>query len=402
MNQRTGRRRNRLVFLILGAVLGVLGITGAPAGASAPPPPTTPADDTADDTPVNADELTWSVRPTPTDAQPDRPNFQFDLEPGVTLRDSLRIRNYGPEPLPLVIYASDALTTSTGAMDLLPASDAPSDLGAWITLDQTGTVTVPAQSTLDVPFTLTVPANATPGDHSGGIVTSYVSPVDNGNQTVVVDRRLANRVQVRVAGELDPQLTLSDVTVDYQGTPNPFGTGTATVRYTVTNTGNVRLAADQMVTIAGRFGLPGREATLEPLPELLPGNSLTYVAEIPDVWPVLRADATVTLTPTASRAGDTFEADTPAVSTTVTTWAVPWTLLVLLAVVILLPLYSRWSRRRRERQQAQSMQQMMQQTVMMAQVMQATMGQQPAAPQIPPAVPPPPARSSAPDSLSQK
>lgn len=370
----------RSLAILLLTASGLAGHVAEGLVAVAAPLPTQVDDDSAGDDTTES-TLTWSVRPTPTDDQPDRPNFQFDLEPGSTVRDSLRVRNYGTEPLSLTVYPSDALTTATGAMDLLPASETPTDLGAWVMLDGPGNITVPAQDIVDVPFTLTVPPNATPGDHSGGIVTSYVSPADGGDQTVVVDRRLVNRVQVRVAGELDPQLTVSDVTVDYRGTANPFGTGTATVRYTVTNTGNVRLTADQTVRVSGRFGLPGREVVLEPLPELLPGNSLQYVAEVNDVWPVLRANATVSLTPTAARAGDVIDPDTAGVTVTAATWAIPWTFLFLLATVVLLPVWVLWSRRRRTRQHDRVMEQMARQTAMMTQAMQAAMGSQPIPPQ---------------------
>lgn len=86
---------------------------------------------------------------------------------------------------------------------------------------------------------------------------------DDGD-TLAVDRRFGNRVQVRAAGELQPALEVTDLDVSYAGTWNSFGSGTAHVTYTVTNTGNVRLAADQMVSAAGAFGLGGGEVAPDP------------------------------------------------------------------------------------------------------------------------------------------
>lgn len=295
--------------------------------------------------------LTWSVRPTPTAEQPERPNFSYDLEPGTTVRDSIRVRNFDGEPLSLDIYASDALTTPNGALDLLPAGEEPTGVGAWIVLEES-TIEVPSQEFVDVPFTMTVPDGAEPGDHTGGIVTSFVSQAtgDDG-QPLAVDRRLGNRVQVRAAGELRPALEVTDLEVTYSGTWNPFGSGTAHVTYTVTNTGNVRLAADQLVSAEGLFGLGGGEVAPDPMPELLPDNSLSFSVEVPGVWPTFRTSGSVQLQPIPTREGNVFDPDTTPTAASASTWAVPWTQLALLLLLVGGPFTLRWVRRRRRRRE---------------------------------------------------
>lgn len=360
--RRSGPAARRIPTAALAGMLCVLAALGSPASAQETDEPTE-QEGTADGT------LTWSVRPTPTDEQPDRPNFSYDVEPDDVIQDSIRVRNFGTEPLPLEIYASDAITTDSGAIDLLPAGEEPTAVGRWIVLSA-AQIEVPAQSFVDVPFAMAVPAGAESGDHVGGIVTSYRSRATSGGQQVVLDRRLGSRVQVRVGGELEPMLEISDVAIGYDGTFNPFGTGTLHVSYTVTNVGNVRLGAEQAVSVPGRFGFPGREATVDPMPELLPGSSLTYALDIHDVWPTMRTKATLELTPVPTRPGDAF-GDPPIASTSESVWSVPWGQQAIVLLVVGVPLWAIWSRRRRERRQQAMLQQAVQTAVAIQEAMQA-------------------------------
>ncbi|XVV15696.1 WxL protein peptidoglycan domain-containing protein [Actinoplanes sp. CA-131856] len=288
---------------------------------------------------ASADTLTWSVRPAPVTGKPDRPNFVYDLRPGQKVTDSIRVRNYGGKPLSLTVYASDALTTSSGALDLLPAGTEPTDTGSWVSLGKTK-IEVPAQKFVDVPFAMTVPAKAESGDHTGGIVTSYVS-LDGPDRAVTVDRRLGTRMYVRVSGPLQPQLDVSGLTTSYAGNLNPFGPGRLHVTYTVTNTGNVRMGAEQVVATS----FPGREITLPPMPELLPGGKLTFQADVDGVWPTFRTKAKIQLKMVPTRPGDVFGA--PVVAVTTSAWTVPFPQLVVVLIGVLTLALVRWRRRRR-------------------------------------------------------
>lgn len=233
-------RRGAAGWTVVSALLVLLtALTGA---ARATVPPSTDG---------ATDSLTWSIRPTPTQAEPDRPNFSFGLKEGDSVSDSIRIRNFGTRKLALKIYASDALTTASGALDLLPASAKPKDVGAWTTLNRSSIEVEPTEY-VDVPFTVRVPGAVESGDHTGGIVTSISTDgAAADGQPVILDRRLGSRIQVRVAGPLRPALEISNLRTRYSTTANPVGSGTINVTYTVKNTGNVRLAADQIVQVKG-------------------------------------------------------------------------------------------------------------------------------------------------------
>jgi hypothetical protein len=210
-------------------------------------------------------------------------------------------------------------------------------------------VTVASGQFVDVPFTLKVPSGATSGDHTGGIVTSVTTPATGvDRRPVLLDRRLGSRVQVRVRGPVRPGLAITDLRTDYDDSLNPFGKGTLHVTYTVRNRGNVRLTATPTITVEGGFGITTATLRGSRTPELLPSSALTFTADV-EVWPALRLETTVALTARAAAGRPPLPIAARAASASTTTWAVPWTLVVALVVLVVGPLSWRWSRRRRAR-----------------------------------------------------
>jgi len=272
--------------------------------------------------------LTWGVAPADNAQGSDRPNFVYDAEPGGVIHDGLVVTNLGSDPLTLKVYAADALTTSSGQLDLLPAGQPSVDVGTWVALDD-DTVEVPAGGSTTVPFTVTVPDDATPGDHSGGVVTSYVS--DASGAPVALDSRLGSRMHIRVAGELNPAVTVSAASVTYHGTANPFAAGSATVTYTVTNTGNTRVSGTDQAHVSGPGGTVRTTPAGGTLPELLPGSTLVRHVEVPDVWPTVRVSVDIQVLAEGVGIGGR---PVPAVSAAATGWAVPWVLAGLVVVVV--------------------------------------------------------------------
>ncbi|MBW4717159.1 WxL protein peptidoglycan domain-containing protein [Saccharothrix obliqua] len=274
------------------------------------------------------DQVTWGVRPAASaDHGDSRPNYSYAADPGSTVRDAIAIANHGDRPISLLVYAADGFTTTSGQLDLLPRGEKSTGLGSWVRL-AAPQVEVPAKATVEVPFTITVPTDVGPGDHSGGIVTSLAVP--EAADGVSVDRRLGSRIHLRVGGEAKPVLEIGDLSVDYHGTANPLGLGSATVGFRVTNTGNLRMSGEQTVAVRGLFGLGGGEQKLT-VPELLPGAHMDFTAEVADVAPLVRLEASVRLVPRVE-GGDT--GSPPAeVTATASTWAVPWTWLAALVVI---------------------------------------------------------------------
>ncbi|MCU1677832.1 MAG: hypothetical protein JWM93_2590 [Frankiales bacterium] len=287
-------------------------------------------------------EVSWAVRTASNDLGADRQNYSYNLDPGGSLKDGLVVANHGKKALTLVLYAADGYTTDSGELDLETQEAKAKGVGAWLHTGSSS-VTVPPGKDVEVPFQITLPKNATPGDHVGGIVTSLTQA--DSSDSLNVDRRLAVRVQLRVGGDLKPTVAVEDLHIGYSGTPNPFGKGDATITYTVHNTGNAILTARQAASLAGPFGsLRVKAGAIPDSPELLPGDSWDVKVPVDGVVPALRLGATVKLSPLVV---DASGSTTPlaAVDTTTHAWAVPWTLLLLIAIVVALVVLSIRSRR---------------------------------------------------------
>ncbi|WP_394554043.1 WxL protein peptidoglycan domain-containing protein [Agromyces sp. MMS24-JH15] len=310
--------------------------------------PTAPA--FAADDPVS-DPAVWGVRTASNDLGAAREHYAYALDPGETLHDAIVVANHDSTPLDLDVYAADGFTTEAGELDLLMRGETSTSVGAWIALDE-GTVHLEPGASVEVPFTVTVPESASPGDYAGGVVTSLATPEQQ--QGIAVDRRLGIRVHLRVGGDLAPALAVEDLRVDYTGTLDPFGTGEAVVTYTVRNTGNLRLSATQAASVAGPGGLfPVAAAGLGDLPELLPGDEREVRVPIAGVFPAGLVTADVVLQPIVPQTVDASDAAVAvdAVRAQATTWAVSWTLLGLVLLVVaaaVLPFVLRGRRRRRE------------------------------------------------------
>lgn len=264
-----------------------------------------------------ADDAPWTVHAADGEFGADRDNYSYALDPGGRLDDGLVVVNNGATPLDLAVYAADAFTTTTGGLDLRTRDRKPTGVGAWVHPGKSHVTVQPGQST-EVPFTVSVPADATPGDHLGGIVTALTQ--DN------VERRVGLRLQLRVGGDLKPNLSVEDLDVRYSG-------GDATLTYAIHNTGNAVLAARQVASVSGPFGTwltnAGRIADSPPL---LPGEKWRVSVPVHDVRPAVRLAGTVTLVPLLTDAsGSTAPLST--VETTAHAWAIPW--LVLLPLVAL-------------------------------------------------------------------
>ncbi len=343
---RTARSSAAALALLLGSGF----VAAAPVAGAAQTVAAVPAEDP----PADENTLTWSVRPTPVEGEPLRPNFLVDVPAGSVVEDSIRVKNFSKKELNVSIYASDARTTDSGALDLLPAAEKPRDVGAWIVLEKSE-LTIAAGDQVDVPFKMTVPENAESGDHVGGIVTSYIAPGVSEGQPVKLDRRLGTRVQVRIEGPLNPGLAVVGMATKYEGTLNPLAKGKTIVSYTVKNTGNVRMAAKQRVKIKGLLGLGGKTTNLKDMPELLPGNSLTLNAVIPGVLPTFRSSVNVQLSPIPSRDGDNFDKVRLA-SASGSNFTPPWGYLLVLALAAAIPatvVWSRWQQKQREEQRVE-------------------------------------------------
>jgi Bacterial protein of unknown function (DUF916) len=271
----------------------------------------------------------------------DRTRLSYQLQPGQHLDDEYVVRNTGTTEQTITLFATDAFNTDDGQYALLDTAKKPTGVGTWVLFDGSQAsekLTLPPGQQKTVPFTLVVPADARPGDHAGGIVVSS----QKGDGQILVDRRVATRLYVRVPGDLQPALTVADVSADYRATLNPFDGSTA-VTFTVRNNGNVALGAHLLVGAKALFGIPAGSVRQD-LPELLPGNTRSLTVVVPHVGQVGYLNPYVELQPTVSP-----DALNPGplrpISRDTLAFAMPWWLLAALVVAGGVLLYLRLRRR---------------------------------------------------------
>lgn len=333
----TSRRR----FPALGAALLVAAATIA---FLVPSAPATAAEGDA----TSAATVGVATRPAGEDGRPDgRSRFTFTADPGQSITDRVLVGNTGTERQDFTVFATDAFNGEDGSFSLLASADAPTSVGAWLRFDD-GSDRVRFSLAPDevrlLTFTIAVPADGTPGDHVGGLVASVV---ENGQQ-VNVDRRVATSIFARVSGELQPQLTITSYDATHEGDWwNPVG-GSVKARYTVTNTGNVALAANLTNGASTWFGIPATGLQGGSIPVLLPGNTSTYETTIGGVGQWFYLDARTVLSPFVDSPDMTQQLSVTPVSRDAFTFAPPWTLLLLLALAAIVFVLLRWRRRRDE------------------------------------------------------
>ena len=283
--------------------------------------------------------VTYGLGPATNGGLDLRASYRLITTPGGTVMDEVAVVNVSDVPLTLNLYAVDAVNGTDGEVGLKAAAAELEDSAAWVrfqTPSGKGYVELRPRQTLFVPFTVTVPKNAPVGDHLAGVVVSTVatgqSPGDRA-ASVTLEQRVALKLAVRVAGELNPQLTVDGLTARYSGTLNPFGSGSATLTYTVRNTGNVRLGGTQSASVTSLLDSTASAAAVPDVPLLLPGGSATFTVPVDGVSPLVLMRADVRVFPVAAE-GDANPSTLEVTASTVF-WAVPWLLIALLLLLVL-------------------------------------------------------------------
>lgn len=318
----------------------VVGAAALPASAALP---------TATDTDGAGGGTTWALEPADEDGADGRVSLRHEIEDGASVSDFVVVTNFSAHDATFAVYASDGLVDDDGNFDLLPAETPPQDGGSWVEIGEADGATprdgggivleAPASSSTVVPVEITVPSGATPGDHPAGVVAELVQ---GGDTSLQVSSRVGVRLHLRVAGEVVAEIT-PEVEATYSPSWNPFAPGTVTVDYTLENTGNIRVGTDVDATVSGLFGIGGGDLSAEHR-EVLPGQSASGTGEI-EVWPLFLGRGEVLATPLG-----VGEDEVPAVLQPGTVefrvWTVPWSQLVLLALLVATPVLVVRARRR--------------------------------------------------------
>lgn len=300
--------------------------------------------------PAHADDsIGISISPVDARGNPDkRSRFTYQVDPGKTITDHVKVTNVGATGLKITLYAADAYNNEKGDFALQGSDEKPSGAAAWTRFD--GKSRLPLNLTAGqsrvVTFTVTVPADAAPGDHAAGVIASAMA---SGGQ-LAVDRRIANRMYVRVSGTLQPILTLANMSATYQGGVNPFD-GSLLVNATLENSGNVALEGVATITPTTWFGIGVGQFVRQDLDEVLPGNAVPVSFEVKGV-PAVGYVITSMLLQSGISGDAPDPGPLPVITRDTFVLAVPWLLVALIVVAVGVFLFLRWRRKVEEQRAA--------------------------------------------------
>lgn len=282
-----------------------------------------------------------AISPATAKGRDDRTRFSYAVNPGQQVTDHVLVSNVGSTKLAIKVFATDAYNTDDGGYALLDSNAQAKDVGSWVRFSGGKKMLTlnlgPGKSEI-VRFTVTVPADARPGDHPGGVVAAATSV----GEQVNVERRIANRLYARVAGDLQPHLTISSFVADYQSSLNPLD-GTVTITAVLENTGNVALGGTVSLSTTSWFGASIGPKVDRELSEMLPGATRTVSYQLPGVAavgylvPHLQLRSSVT--------GDAQNPGTlPVVDRDGFLLAIPWVVVAVLALGVIAVFGMRWRR----------------------------------------------------------
>jgi hypothetical protein len=219
--------------------------------------------------------------------------FHLSVFPGAALEATAVVSNHTDEPVTLLTYPVDAISSDAG-FAMADAAAPRVAVARWVRLGA-NEITVPANSEFEVPFRLQVPANTPPGDYAGALIIQS-PPVEGATTTVDGDtavrmdviQRQGVRIYLNVAGEAIAGLQHGELTSskDEKG---------ITFSIPVTNSGNTLLHPTAELRLSD---WTGEQTTLIfPVPEsLLPGATLTLRTTLSTAPMVAVGDAEAVVT----------------------------------------------------------------------------------------------------------
>jgi hypothetical protein len=184
------------------------------------------------------------------------------------------------------------------------------------------------------PFTISVPRQSTPGDHTGAIAAGVSTEVQGAHgQLVTRETRIAIPLEMRIVGPLHAGMRVESISAGFVNNLDPIGDGSANVSFVVQNTGNIRLAGSQSVSVSGPFGISVK-LPAKLLGMVLPGDSVQFTATVHKLYPAGPLTAHVQVSPSAPRGAPQLATPMAMVTGTASLFAVPWAALVVLILVI--------------------------------------------------------------------
>ena len=196
--------------------------------------------------------VSFGIRPAENSSLPSY--FSHTLAPGALMIDEAVVINSGDAPVTLKLYAADAATAINGGTSFAGQGEEKNGVARWLTLPF-GELSLNPGETKTVPFVITVPSDASPGQHTAGLVLEAVGGAASTHEsagvgfTVNVVRRAGVAVLIDVPGPHAAGLEVTGICFRQQDQERG-----ATFEVSVRNTGNVFVRGQGSLLISDHAG----------------------------------------------------------------------------------------------------------------------------------------------------
>ncbi|HEX6258440.1 MAG TPA: LysM peptidoglycan-binding domain-containing protein [Candidatus Saccharimonadales bacterium] len=217
----------------------------------------------------------FGIGALPANPRADNPRtksiFVYEVQPGRTLTDAIKVINNSPTTKTLSVYPIDSQLSSDGAFACAQAADIAKSVGSWITLEKER-VTLKPGTNETIRFTIKVPKGAEVGEHNGCIAIQDLTSRQKDARGIVLSFRSALRVAVTIPGEIKASLQIVAVKTKDASSQK------LQISPVLKNDGNVSLDADITVKLVDVFGA-AHVASTGQLP-VLPRTEAQYNFEL--------------------------------------------------------------------------------------------------------------------------
>lgn len=135
------------------------------------------------------------------------PYFTFELKPGTSTTETIKITNTAEESTTFKIDAVDSMTTTEGKTGFKVAGQNQANFGKWVTIKEPEITLNPSEEKI-VEFQIDIPTDASLGDYIGAVtVTTFAGTkenVDNSKMNIGISQRFAVKSFLKVTD--NPQI----------------------------------------------------------------------------------------------------------------------------------------------------------------------------------------------------
>lgn len=248
------------------------------------------------------------------------PNFQFEVDPGENLAQTLTVTNPGQIALPVTMSVSKFAPAGPGGQAQLVADDGdPASVTRWLTLSPMSFILEPGQSQ-KVTVIITVPQDAPPGGQYASVLASIGTGATTGS-SLGVGQQIGALLLLRVKGEVLETALVSGISA-----PTLKNKGPVDLSVTVENTGNVHIKPVGQLVIKSTFGKEVAKLSIPP-ENILPRSDRTFTVKWDTGWGLGRYTATYT---------GVFGQTSQNITASQSFFIFPWTIFLPVLLVVLL------------------------------------------------------------------